>query len=151
MTVVCTYFFGVCNNENNAPVKTSTAKKHRPVTMLLRTGLINVVMPTLFKVVNNIDQQLLHAIQPQQCCSMLLATVHNMASTTLFNPVLLLAHNFWLCSLAFLSIAFYLVHAIATQAKSVGITATVTQYKLSCTLDDIHWRFYEEKGSVKVV
>ena len=71
MTVVCTYFVGVCNHENNAPVKTSTAKKHRPVAMLLRTGLINVVMPTLFKVVNNIDQ---HCYTPfslnnvVQCC-----------------------------------------------------------------------------------
>ena len=39
--------------------------------MLLRTGL-NVVLPTLFKVVNNVEQH---------CCT------YNSASTTLFNVV----------------------------------------------------------------
>jgi hypothetical protein len=42
------------------------------------------------------------------------------------------------------------VHAVATQAKSAGIMETVTHYKLSGTLDDVHWSFYEEEGLVKV-
>ena len=37
---------------------------------------------------------LLHAIQSQQYCSMLLTTVNNMGSTTLFNPVEMQAHDF---------------------------------------------------------
>ena len=37
---------------------------------------------------------LLHAIQPQQYCSMLLTAINNMGSTTLFNPVELQAHDF---------------------------------------------------------
>ena len=48
--------------------------------MLLRTGLNNVALPTLFKVVNNIE------------LLMLLTTVNNVGSTTLFNPVKLQAH-----------------------------------------------------------
>ena len=56
-----------------------TAKNHQPVAMLLRTGLNNLVLPTLFEVVNNGE----HAIQPQRYCSMLLTV----GSTTLFNPV----------------------------------------------------------------
>ena len=33
-----------------------TAKNYQPVAMLLRTRLNNVVLPTLFKVVDNIEQ-----------------------------------------------------------------------------------------------
>ena len=40
---------------------------------------------------------LLHAIQPQQYCSMLLTTVNNVGSTTLLNPAELQAHDFLPC------------------------------------------------------
>lgn len=43
------------------------------------------------------------------------------------------------------------MHAVATQAKSDGIAHSVTRYKLSSTLDDIHWSLYEEEeGQAKV-
>jgi hypothetical protein len=42
------------------------------------------------------------------------------------------------------------VHAVATQAKSVGTMATVAHYKLSSTFDNIHWNFYQEEGIFKV-
>ena len=45
---------------------------------------------------------LLHAIQPQQYCSMLLTTVNNVGSTTLFNPVELQAHDFLPCNILLL-------------------------------------------------
>ena len=67
--------------------------------MLLRTGLNNVVLLTLLKVVNNGETTLLHAIQPQQYCSMLLTAINNVGSTTLFNPVELQAHDFLPCIL----------------------------------------------------
>ena len=41
---------------------------------------------------------LLHAIQPQQYCSMLLTAINNVGSTTLFNPVELQAHDFLPCT-----------------------------------------------------
>ena len=41
---------------------------------------------------------LLHAIQPQQYCSMLLTAISNVGSTTLFNPVELQAHDFLPCT-----------------------------------------------------
>ena len=41
---------------------------------------------------------LLHAIQPQQYCSMLLTAISNVGSTTLFNPVQLQAHDFLPCT-----------------------------------------------------
>ena len=58
------------------------------------------MLPTLFKVVNNGEQHCYtaHAIQPQQYCSMLLTTVNNVGSTTLFNPVELQAHDLLPCT-----------------------------------------------------
>ena len=47
---------------------------------------------------------LLHAIQSQQYCSMLLTTVNNVGSTTLFNPVELQAHDFLPCSCVYLKV-----------------------------------------------
>ena len=56
---------------HNIVITFYTAKNHQPVAMLLRTGLNNVVLPTLFKVVNNGEQ---HCYTPfslnniVQCC-----------------------------------------------------------------------------------
>ena len=55
--------------------------------MLMKKGLNNVLLPTLFTVVNNIVHPLLHTIEAQQYCSILLKTVNNMDSKTLFSPV----------------------------------------------------------------
>jgi hypothetical protein len=41
---------------------------------------------------------LLHPIQAQQYCSILLTSVNNVGRTTLFNPVKQQAHNFYACS-----------------------------------------------------
>ena len=57
---------------------------------------------------------LLHAIQPQQYCSMLLTTINNVGSTTLFNPVELQAHDFLPCK--FLPLK-YLVSGILHENK----------------------------------
>jgi hypothetical protein len=59
----------------------------------MKTGLNNVVRPTLFTVVNTIDP-----IQAQQYCSILLTSVNNVGRATLFNPVEQQAHNFYACS-----------------------------------------------------
>ena len=50
---------------------------------MLRTGLKNVLLPTLLTVVNN-NVTPTHA---QQYCFILLTTVNNVGSETLFNPV----------------------------------------------------------------
>jgi hypothetical protein len=41
---------------------------------------------------------LLHPIQAQQYCSLLLTSVNNVSRTTLFNPVKQRAHNFYACT-----------------------------------------------------
>jgi hypothetical protein len=60
---------------------------------LMKTGLNNA----LFTVVNNIEQYctiLLHLIQAQQYCSILLTSMNNVGSKTLFNPVKQRAQRF---------------------------------------------------------
>ena len=48
----------------------TTAKNAQVVAILMKTGLNNALLPTLFTVVNNIEQYsiLLHPIQAQQYC-----------------------------------------------------------------------------------
>ena len=71
---------------------TTRQKNHQPAAMLLRTRLNNVVLPTLFKVVDNI-------VTPNSGSTILFNVVdnyeQNVGSTTLFNAVILQAHNFW--------------------------------------------------------
>jgi hypothetical protein len=45
---------------------------------------------------------------------------------------------------------FISVHALTTQGKFIDVMEYVTEYKLSSTLDEIHWNFYEEDAIVKV-
>mgnify|MGYP002803423091 CR=1 FL=1 len=57
-----------------------TANNHPPVAMLLRTGLNNVVLLTLFRVVNNI----VNPIQPQQYCFMLSTAIKKSGRQNIF-------------------------------------------------------------------
>ena len=57
---------------------------------LKKTALNNVLLPTLFKVVNNIVQHCytwLQANSGSSTCSVLLTTLNNVGSKTLFNAV----------------------------------------------------------------
>ena len=70
------------------------ANNHQPVAMLLRRGLNNVVLPTWFMDVDNIVQNCHTRFRLNnivQC--MLLTTMINVGSTTLFSPVILQDHN----------------------------------------------------------
>ena len=69
------------------------ANNRQPVAMLLGTRLHNVVLPTLFKIVNNIEQ---HCYSRFSDAANLLTTMTNVATT--LNPVILQARIiFWLC------------------------------------------------------
>jgi hypothetical protein len=70
------------------------------VAILMKTGLNNALLPTLFKVVNNKQYWtiLLHPIEAQQYCSILLTSVNNVGGKTLFNPVEQQARRFLPCS-----------------------------------------------------
>ena len=64
-----------------------TAKNYK----LLKTGLNNVLLPTLFNVVNNIVQHCYTNCRLDSgstTCSVLLTTLNNVGSTTFFYPVL---------------------------------------------------------------
>jgi ABC-type thiamine transport system ATPase subunit len=61
-------------------------KNDQVVAILMKTGLNNIVRPTLFTVVNNI-------VTPDSG-SILLTSVNNVGRTTLFNPVKQQAHSF---------------------------------------------------------
>ena len=52
-------------------------------------------LPKLFKIVNNIEQHCHTQFSLNPICSMLLATMKNMGSSTLFNSVILQTYNFW--------------------------------------------------------
>ena len=57
---------------------------------LMKTGMNNVVLPTLFKVVNIIVQHCYTELQANPgslICPILLKTLNNVSSKTLFNPV----------------------------------------------------------------
>ena len=76
-----------------------------------RTALNNVVQNRLEQCcsVHSCEQHrsaLLHLIRTQQCCSLLLTTVNNVGSTTLFNPVVQAAGS------AAEFLAVYCMHAI---------------------------------------
>jgi hypothetical protein len=58
---------------------------------------------------------LLHPIQGQEYCSMLLTSVNNVGRTTLFNPVKQQAHNFYACTLAVEAIARETLITMATK------------------------------------
>jgi hypothetical protein len=76
---------------------TYTRKNAQVDAMLMKTVLNNVLLPTLFIAVNNIEQ-LLHPIQAQQHCSILLTSVINVGSKTLFSPVEQRARRYLPCS-----------------------------------------------------
>ena len=59
---------------------------------------------------------LLHPTQRQQYCLMLTA-MNNMGSTAMFNPVILHAQNFWLCSERFSLIDSFDLHNITVHEK----------------------------------
>ena len=66
------------------------SKKRTTCSGLMKTALNNVLLPTLFKVVNNIVQHCytwLQASSGSSTCSVLLTTLNNVGSTTLFNAV----------------------------------------------------------------
>ena len=66
------------------------SKKRTTCSGLMKTALNNVLLPTLFKAVNNIVQHCYTCLQANSgssTCSVLLTTLKNVGSTTLFNPV----------------------------------------------------------------
>ena len=66
------------------------SKKRTTCSGLMKTALNNLLLPTLFKVVNNIVQHCytrLQANSGSSTCSVLLTTLNNVGSTTLFKPV----------------------------------------------------------------
>jgi hypothetical protein len=67
-----------------------TRKNAQVDAILMKTGLNNVLLPTLFIAVNN--------IQAQQYCSILLTSVNNVGSKTLFSTVEQQARHFLPCS-----------------------------------------------------
>jgi hypothetical protein len=78
-----------------------TAKNDQVVAILMKTGLNNALLPTLFTA--SCQQYwtiLLHPIQAQQYCSILLTSVNNVGSKTLFNSVEQQARRFLPCSRA---------------------------------------------------
>ena len=44
----------------------------------------------------------------------------------------------------------FIVHAVSTQGKTVGIMMYVTKYKLSSSLDGVYWNLYKEEQIDKV-
>jgi hypothetical protein len=79
-TILCLYLL----------IFTFYTQLNQVVAILMKTGLNNVVRPTLFTVVvNNIQQH---------CYTWLLTSVYNVGRTTLFNPVKQRAHNFYACT-----------------------------------------------------
>jgi hypothetical protein len=74
-----------------------TRKNAQVDAILMKTGLNNVLLPTLFIAANNIEQYC-YPIQAQQHCSMLLTSVNNVGSKTLFSPVEQQARRFLPCS-----------------------------------------------------
>ena len=88
----------------------------RPITYtrknyeLLKTGLNNVVLPTLLNVVNNIEQVVEPESSPQSGVTMLNNIVdnieqcgqHNIVQSCFQQPVA--THNFWPCSICFTQI-----------------------------------------------
>ena len=72
--------------------------RKKPVAKLLRTRLNNVVLPTLFRVINNVEHCYAQFSITEQYCLMLLTTTNNMRSTKLFSPVIMQAHHFWPCN-----------------------------------------------------
>jgi hypothetical protein len=79
---------------------TTRQKNDQVVAILMKTGLNNALLHTLFIVVNNSQYWtiLLHPIQAQQYCSTLLTSVNNVGSKTLFNPVEQRARRFLPCT-----------------------------------------------------
>ena len=79
------------------------SKKWTTCSGLAKTALNNVLLPTLLKVVNNIVQHCytrLQANSGSSTCSVLLTTLNNVGSKTLFNPVFIRLEqllHFWLC------------------------------------------------------
>jgi hypothetical protein len=64
-----------------------TAKNDQVVAMLMKTGLNNALLPTMFIAVNNIEQYCYTRFRLNKYCSILLTSVNNVGSKTLFNPV----------------------------------------------------------------
>ena len=83
------------------------SKKRTTCSGLMKTALNNVVLPTLFKAVNNIVQHCYTCLQGNSgssTCSVLLTTLNNVGSTTLFSPVFIRPEQvvrFLLCKLKF--------------------------------------------------
>ena len=69
----------------------------------MKTALNNILLPTLFKVVNNIVQHCYSSLQASSgstTCSVLLTTLNNVGSKTLFNAIFIRPEqviHFWLC------------------------------------------------------
>ena len=80
------------------------SKKRTTCSDLMKTALNNVLLPTLFKVVNNIVQHCYTGLQANSgssTCSVLLTTLNNVGSKTLFNAAFIRPEqvvHFWLCT-----------------------------------------------------
>ena len=80
------------------------SKKWTTCSGQMKTALNNVLLPTLFKIVNNIVQHCytrLQASSGSTTCSVLLTTLSNVGSKTLFNAAFIRPEqvvHFWLCS-----------------------------------------------------
>jgi hypothetical protein len=71
-----------------------TAKNDQVVTILMKTGLNNVVWPTLFTVANNVE---LYIVTPDTGSTILFNIVDKCEQCGPHNPVKLQAHNFYAC------------------------------------------------------
>ena len=102
------------------------SKKRTTCSGLMKTALNNVLLPTLFKVVNNIVQHCytwLQANSGSSTCSVLLTTLNNVGSKTLFNAVFIRPEQvvrFLLCMFmcALISIWNYTLNWAAYDANS---------------------------------
>jgi hypothetical protein len=64
---------------------------------LMKTGLNNVLLHDIVHSCQQYWTILLHPIKAQQYCSILLTSVNNVGSKTLFNPVKQRAQRFYAC------------------------------------------------------
>ena len=116
------------------------SKKRTTCSGLMKTALNNVLLPTLFKVVDNIVQHCytwLQANSGSSTCSVLLTTLNNVCSKTLFNAVFIRPEQvvrFLLCTI---------------WGIQVYIWYKFTQciiFRPSCTADSSKvWRFFQLK------
>ena len=111
-----------------------TQPKTNNLFWLDETALNNVLLPTLFKVVNNIVQHcytLLQASSGSTTCSVLLTTLNNVGSKILSNAVFIRPEQivrFWLCTsskkyhpFVFLMWINHMLHSCSNSAISAKI------------------------------